>query len=253
MMMRSVVIIPARYASVRLPGKPLINLAGKPMIQWVYERAQQIPSVDDVIVATDDQRIADAVTGFGGSAVMTPQDIRNGSERVGYVAKDLDAEIVINLQGDEPLISPEAVGAAIEALRDDRDIHIATLGCAISEEDEWQDPSVVKVLTDEQGNAIYFSRAQIPCFRDEPFTPLPGVMRHIGVYVYRNAFLQQFLSWPEGTLEAKEKLEQLRILEKGHLVRVIETTDVSPGVDVPDDILRIETLIKERGLLREFK
>lgn len=241
---RIVVIIPARYASTRLPGKPLISLRGKPMIRRVYERAAQIPGVDRVLVATDDFRILEVVRDFGGEARLTPAEIRNGSERVGFVARGLEAEIVVNLQGDEPLISTRAVGEALRKLLDDPQAVAATLGYPLKTEAEWRNPAVVKVITDVNGNTLYFSRAPIPFHRDEEFSPLPRLYRHIGVYVFRKAFLMEFLSWPEGTLEAREKLEQLRILERGYSLKLVEADMLSPGVDTPEDVQAVERLLE---------
>jgi len=220
------------------------------MIQWVYERASKISPQIEIIVATDDSRIVDAVTAFGGKAALTPSHIETGSERVGFVAKNLTADIVINLQGDEPLISPKAVAMALHMMHDDRTLNLATLGTGLNSEEEWQNPSVVKVLLNEQKDAIYFSRAPIPYHRDVAFKPIPGLLRHIGVYLYRREFLLDYLDWPASPLEESEKLEQLRILEKGHRIRVVPTDDFSPGVDTPDDIKIVESLIKERGLLK---
>lgn len=250
MKQRSIAIIPARYASTRLPGKPLINLCGKPMIQWVYERTCQIANIDRVIVATDDQRILKAVRGFGGEAFLTPPEVTTGSERVGLLARDIDADVVINLQGDEPLISPTAVGVAVRELYENLHLNVATLGFPIQSEAEWLNPAVVKVIVDTEGNAIYFSRASLPYHRDEKFQAnLPLLYRHIGVYVYRKAFLMDFLTWPEGVLESREKLEQLRILERGYKIKVIEADMFSPGVDTPEDVSWVEKMMKERGMV----
>ena len=245
--MRSVIVIPARYESTRFPGKPLVKLANKPMIQWVYERAGQIPGVQKIIVATDDSRIADAVTKFSGNVVITPKNISNGSERVGFVAKDLDAEIIVNLQGDEPLISADDVAKAIHTLAADPRLNIVTLGFPIQNEADWKNPAIVKVVVDGQMNAVYFSRAPIPHFRDAHFRAIPRLFRHIGVYVYRKSFLLEYLSWPEGVLEKCEKLEQLRILERGYQIKVVESASLSPGVDTPEDISIIEKLLKKKG------
>lgn len=250
MKLRSIAIIPARYASTRLPEKPLINLCGKPMIQWVYERACRIANIDRVIVATDDQRILNAVQAFGGEAFLTPPEVTTGSERVGLLARDIDADVVINLQGDEPLISPTAVGDAIRKLYENPHLNVATLGFPIQTEEEWLNPAVVKVIVDNEGNAIYFSRAPLPYHRDEEFRAnLPLLYRHIGVYVYRKAFLMDFLTWPEGVLESKEKLEQLRILERGYKIKVVAADMFSPGVDTPEDVSGIEKMMKERGMV----
>lgn len=250
MKQRSIAIIPARYASTRLPGKPLINLCGKSMIQWVYERACQIANVDRVIVATDDKRILKAVQNFGGEAFLTPPEVTTGSERVGLLARDMDADVVINLQGDEPLISPTAVGGAVRELHKNPRLDVATLGFPIQSEEEWLNPAVVKVIVDNEGNAVYFSRAPLPYHRDEKFQAnLPLLYRHIGVYVYRKAFLMDFLTWPEGVLESREKLEQLRILERGYKIKVVEADMFSPGVDTPEDVSRVEKMMKERGMV----
>ncbi len=245
---RIAVIIPARYASQRLPGKPLLKIAGKPMIQWVYERAKQIPGVGKVVVATDDERISEAVTSFGGEAYMTPVTISNGSERVGAVAENMQTDIIVNLQGDEPLISPDSVGRAIQEMNKEPNLQVTTLGYPLRYEEEWHNPAVVKILVDNYHNAIYFSRAAIPFPRDNGFRPIPLLMRHIGIYVYRKHFLLQFLNWPRGILEEREKLEQLRILERGYKIRVIKANEFSPGVDTAEDILSVEKIIQKRGL-----
>jgi 3-deoxy-manno-octulosonate cytidylyltransferase (CMP-KDO synthetase) len=246
---QAVAIIPARFASVRLPGKPLIQLCGKPMIQWVYEKALQIPQVERVLVATDDHRILNEVRKFGGEAFLTPPGVTTGSERAGLVAGEIEAEIVVNLQGDEPLISPTAAGNAIQALIDDSRLKVSTLGFPIQSEEEWQNPSIVKIIVDHAMNAIYFSRAPLPYNRDDVFKPMPLLFRHIGVYVYRKSFLMDFLNWPEGLLESKEKLEQLRILERGYKIKVIQADRLSPGVDTPEDVPVVEKILKERGLV----
>ncbi len=238
------VIIPARYNSSRLPGKPLLNIAGKPMIQWVYERASEIKNAHNVVVATDDIRIADAVRAFGGKIVMTSANCINGSERVGEAARLITSEIVVNIQGDEPLISPVAVENAIAALQNNSKWKVTTLGYPLTSISEWQNSSIVKVLINADSEAIYFSRAPIPFFRDEAFKPLPNLLRHIGVYVYRNDFLQNFLQWPEGQFESAEKLEQLRILERGYRIGVVISDSLSPGVDTFEDIEKVEKLIQ---------
>ena len=244
----AIVIIPARYASHRLPGKPLLQLSGQTMIERVYRRAQQIEAVDDVIVATDDSRIYDAVNGFGGKVVMTPKECRNGSERVGGVAKSLSAEIIVNLQGDEPLFPCEPISAAINALREDDKLNVATLGGPLLKEQDWQNPSVVKVVLSANDMALYFSRAPVPWPRDDTFKPSESLLRHIGVYVYRRHFLLQLLDMPECELEKIEKLEQLRILYNGQAIKVLRATSLSPGVDTPEDIAVVEQLINEKGL-----
>lgn len=244
----AVVIIPARYASSRLPGKPLVEIGGKPLIQWVFERALKIGNASDVMIVTDDERVVKVARGFQAKVVMSPSDISSGSERVGYAAKNVNADIIVNLQGDEPIIPTEAVDEAIGALKEDSQLNVSTLGCPLESEDEWNNPSVVKVLVDSQMNSIYFSRSKIPFFRDSHFYHLPQLLKHIGVYVYRKQFLMQFLDWEATPLEKIEKLEQLRILEHGQKIRVVRTEKNSFGVDTPDDVAYIETLIKNEGM-----
>ena len=243
-----IVIIPARYSSQRLPGKPLVNIGGKPLIQRVFERALQIKNANEVIIVTDNHLVESAAKTFHANVMMSPSNISSGSERVGFVAKNLDAEIIVNLQGDEPFISTEAIDEAILVLKNDTLINISTLACPLKSEDEWQNPSVVKVLVNNEMNAIYFSRSQIPFFRNEKFHPLQQLLKHIGAYVFRKEFLMEFLEWEETPLEKIEKLEQLRILEKGYKVRVIKTDKNSLGIDTPEDVTYIEELIKNRGL-----
>lgn len=242
-----IVIIPARYSSRRLPGKPLVNLGGKPLIQRVFERALHIKNATEVIIVTDSHLVESAAKTFHASVMMSPSNISSGSERVGFVAKKLNAEIIVNLQGDEPFISTEAIDEAILVLKNDPLINISTVACPLKSEDEWHNPSVVKVLVDTEMNAIYFSRSAIPFFRDEKFHPLHQLLRHIGVYVFRKEFLMKFLEWEQTPLEKIEKLEQLRILEKGYKIRVIKTEKNSLGVDTPEDVAYIEELIKKTG------
>jgi len=241
------VIIPARYGSKRFPGKPLIKLAGQPLIIHVWQRAREIPGIDRVIVATDDDRIYKVLEQAGAEAVMTPEDLPSGSDRVGWVASSLDCEIIVNLQGDEPLIDSQAVAQAVDALRLDPHLKVATLGFPLEKEKMWKDSNVVKVLTDENNNALYFSRLPIPYFRDLPFFPVPGLFQHLGVYIYRKNFLMEFLSWSPSELEKAEKLEQLRILSKGFKIRIIPTAAPSFGVDTPEDVLRVEEMLKGKG------
>ncbi|RMF61988.1 MAG: 3-deoxy-manno-octulosonate cytidylyltransferase, partial [Calditrichaeota bacterium] len=186
---------------------------------------------------------------FGGEVAMTPSEISTGSERVGYLVKDKDVDIVVNLQGDEPLISTNAISKAIHFLKENREVHVCTLGCPLRTEAEWKNPSVVKVVLDKYHQAIYFSRSPIPYFRDTQFNMLASVQRHIGVYIYRKPFLMQYLQWEPGILEEQEKLEQLRILEHGEKIQVISTRECSPGVDTPEDIPIVESLLKQRSII----
>jgi 3-deoxy-manno-octulosonate cytidylyltransferase (CMP-KDO synthetase) len=168
---------------------------------------------------------------------------------VGLIARDIDADIVVNLQGDEPLVSPTAVGDAIQVLIDEPRRKVSTLGFSLQSEDEWRNPAIVKIIVDQFGDAIYFSRAPLPYHRDDTFKPISLLFRHIGVYVYRKSFLMDFLTWPESVLETKEKLEQLRILERGYKIKVVKADRFSPGVDTPEDVPVVEKMMKERGLV----
>ena len=244
----TVVIIPARYASSRLPGKPLIQIAGKPLIQWVYEHALRISGAREVLIVTDHRRIEAVAKTFHANVMMSPADIKSGSERVGFAARNMEANIIVNLQGDVPFIPVDALNKAIDLLQDNSKLNMSTIACPLRSEDEWRNPSVVKVLVDKNMNAIYFSRATIPSFRDEPFHTLPRLLKHIGAYVFRKEFLLQFLRWEETSLEKAEKLEQLRILENGHKIGVVESEKSSFGVDTPADVDYIEKVIKERGI-----
>ena len=242
------VVIPSRYASTRFPGKPLADLCGKPMIQWVYERSALCESVDRVIVATDDNRIARAVESFGGDVVMTRSDHPTGTDRLAEVAAGLDDELIVNVQGDEPLIDPVMIEAAVAPLLADASIPMGTLKTPLTSMDEFVNPNVVKVVTDRQGFALYFSRAPIPCPRDfsddlEKRWPELATAKHVGLYVYRREFLLQYPHLQATPLETQECLEQLRALEHGYRIRVAETNLVGQGVDTPEDLERVKVLL----------
>ncbi|MBI1803106.1 MAG: 3-deoxy-manno-octulosonate cytidylyltransferase [Ignavibacteriae bacterium] len=247
-----VAIIPARYLSTRLPIKPLVDLCGKPMIQRVYERTSQASLVGRVVVATDHELIARAVKKFGGEVVMTPEHIRSGSDRVAYVARQLpDADIVVNIQGDEPLIVPRMIDEAIQPLADDANIKVGTLIKAITSSNELLNPNVVKVVLDEHGCGIYFSRSPIPYFREsvsiDQWHLHHQYFKHIGLYVYRRDFLLEFASWPESTLERIEKLEQLRILEHGHKIKATMTSYDSIPVDTAEDAEKVRQILTQQS------
>ena len=238
-------VIPARYASTRLPAKPLVELAGKPMVQHVYERARKAKLVSRVVVATDDERIVAAVRAFGGEALMTRADHRSGTERMAEVASHIPAEIYVNVQGDEPLIEPAAIDTAIEAMNDDS-VRVATLCVPIRRAEDIRNPNVVKVVADFEGNALYFSRAPIPWVRDLADAEA-GTLRHfkhLGIYVFRRDALLEFPTLPPGELEHIEKLEQLRLLENGIPIRVVETEYDSVSVDTPEDVTRVEEILR---------
>lgn len=237
-------VIPARYASTRLPGKPLLDIAGKPMIQYVYERAQKAELVNRVIVATDDRRILDAVKGFGGEVIMTSEMHQSGTDRLAEVARTLESDIIVNVQGDEPLIEPAMIDEAVRPLMDDISIVMGSLKVEIRDEAELNNPNVVKVVVDRNDFALYFSRFPIPYFRDaSPLSLLTGHFKHIGLYVYRRGFLLEYAGMPQTPLEEAEKLEQLRALENGYRIKVPTTRLQSIGVDTEEDLEKVRRLL----------
>ena len=230
-------VIPARFASSRFPGKVLAQIASKSMLQRVYERASLARYLTATIIATDDERIYDAARSFGARVVMTRADHVSGTDRVAEAASAENAELVVNIQGDEPLIEPAAIDAAILPLAHDPAIVMGTLKKAIEDPREVTDPNVVKVVTDRNGDAIYFSRCPIPFERGQA---RPGThFKHIGLYVYRRDFLLEYSALPVGPLEQAERLEQLRAIENGYRIRVVETEFESLGVDTPEDLERV--------------
>lgn len=242
--MKTVAVIPARYGSTRFEGKPLALIAGRSMIERVFSSVRQSPSVDEVIVATDDQRIVAAVERFGGRAVMTSDRHRSGTDRVNEVAEQLGLapdDILINVQGDQPLVQSACFDEVIQPLRQDPELGMSTLAIRISNEREYHDPKDCKVILDQRGFALYFSRAPIPFVRD-PDDPLI-CYKHLGIYAYRRSFLALFSRLASGPLEKAEKLEQLRALEHGHPIKVALTRFDSPEVDLPRDIARIEKIL----------
>lgn len=230
-------VIPARFASSRFPGKVLAQIASKSMLQRVYERASLARYLTATIIATDDDRVYEAARGFGARVVMTRADHVSGTDRVAEAASAENAELVVNIQGDEPLIDPAAIDAAILPLAHDPGIVMGTLKKAIEDPREITDPNVVKVVTDRHGDAIYFSRCPVPYQRDQA---RPGThFKHIGLYVYRRDFLLGYSALPVGPLERAERLEQLRAIENGYRIRVVETECESLGVDTPEDLERV--------------
>jgi 3-deoxy-manno-octulosonate cytidylyltransferase (CMP-KDO synthetase) len=248
-------VIPARYGSTRFEGKPLADILGKPMIQYVYEGVRESKLIDEVIVATDDQRIMEAVNSFGGKAVMTSPTHFTGTDRVAEVAKKLKSEIIVNVQGDEPLIKGNIVDKAISPLLTDDTLQMSTLMTRIEEVRDWLNPHIVKVVVDQKNFALYFSRSPIPFPRElnigrlesNPFgtnRPLPKrVFKHIGVYVFRRKFLLLFSKMKPTPLEKLEKLEQLRALENGYRIKV-NPVDYEPlCVDTPEDIQKVKAFL----------
>jgi len=251
-MPRAAAIIPARFNSTRFPGKPLATLKGKMIIQHVFERVSGAKLIDTVLVATDDQRIFDAVTSFGGRAFMTSGTHESGTDRIAEVAKNIECDIIVNVQGDEPFIMPRMVDETVELLSDDLRPSISTLSRKTTGIEEIFSPNVVKVVTDSEGFAMYFSRAPIPFYRDEWETKKqesggkgPEIRnifcyKHIGIYGYRKDALMQFTSLPPGRLERTEKLEQLRALEAGMKIKVKETGYDTFGIDTMEDLRKAE-------------
>src|SRR4029077_4524766 len=244
--MNILAVIPARYGSTRLPGKPLVSIGGKPMIERVWERARRASLVSKVIVATDDERIAQAVKSFGGEAVLTRPDHRSGTERVAEVAAaHPDAEILVNVQGDMPIIEPEAIDTAIEAVRSDEDVTLGTLAVPITNPADIMDPNVVKTVLDFDGNALYFSRAPIPWVRDTVNKIQVRHLKHLGLYVFQREALLEYPTLPQGELERIEQLEQLRWMENGWKIRVAEVEHDAVSVDVQEDVARVEKLLQK--------
>ncbi|MFI5093177.1 MAG: 3-deoxy-manno-octulosonate cytidylyltransferase [Candidatus Acidiferrum sp.] len=240
-----VIVIPARFGSTRLPGKPLVSLAGKPMIQRVYERARMAARASRVIVATDDERIVKAVETFGGMARMTRPDHRTGTERVAEVAAHEKGDVFVNVQGDEPLLDPVAVDAAINALLEEPVAAIATVATPIKTPADIMDPNVVKVVLDFEENGLYFSRAPIPWVRDTTSKIQVRHLKHLGLYVFQRDALLEYPTLPQGELERIEQLEQLRWLENGWKIRVAEVEHDAVSVDVPEDVARVEKLLQK--------
>ncbi len=240
--MTKAVIIPARYSSVRFPGKPLARLGQKTVIQHVYERSLSAGSIDEVIVATDHEEIFREVLGFGGKAVMTRPDHPSGTDRIAEVAKERDYDIIVNVQGDEPLITGEMIEQVV-GLLDEGEADIATLARASSEPSEYLDPNIVKVVLDRRGYALYFSRAKIPFFRDlllDGGTGEISFYTHIGIYGYRRGVLLALTGLDPAPLERAERLEQLRALFNGYRIRVGITENKTFGIDTPEDLERVE-------------
>lgn len=241
-------IIPARYSSTRLPGKPLLELAAKPIIQHVYERVSLSRYIDEIIVATDDERILQTVKSFGGNAIMTPIEIKSGSDRIAYVAKNLtDAELIVNVQGDEPLISSEVIDGTTKLLMEDAKLLIGTPIKIITESRDIIDPNIVKVVIDKSGYALYFSRSPIPHYRDAEnkaeWVRIYKYYKHIGLYVFRRDFLLKFSEMEESYLEKIEKLEQLRVLENGYRIKTFVTDYDSFSIDTPEDFEKLKQTI----------
>ncbi len=238
-------VIPARFASTRLPGKILADIAGRPMIEHVYRRAASARLVHAVIVATDDERIATAVRGFGGAALMTRADHVSGTDRIAEVVAAHPCRAVVNLQGDEPLIEPDTIDAAVAPLLEDPSLEMSTICRPLAGADEFFSPNVVKVVSDTRGLALYFSRAPIPFPRDDAASVPTLARAHLGLYVYRRETLLKLAALPAVPLELTESLEQLRALANGIRIRVVETPHMTAAVDTPADLERVRQLMHE--------
>jgi 3-deoxy-manno-octulosonate cytidylyltransferase (CMP-KDO synthetase) len=255
--MKAVAVIPARYASTRFEGKPLADILGKPMIQHVYEGVCQSRLIEDVFVATDDERILEAVQRFGGKGVMTSSEHLTGSDRVAEVAQKLKSEIIVNVQGDEPLIRGRMIDKAIRPLLLDEDLLMSTLMTKIEEVTDWLNPNVVKVAVDQKGHALYFSRSPIPFPRDLNIErllsarsggkriALKSVFKHLGVYVYRRKFLLRLTKMKPTPLEELEKLEQLRVLENGYRIKITAVNYEPFSVDTPEDLQKVVAFLSQ--------
>ena len=257
-------IIPSRFGSSRFPGKPLAMLAGKPLVAWVVEAVKKAKSLDEVFVATDDERIVKAVKEYGGVAVMTPSELPSGTDRSACAARNRfggdfgDDDILVNIQGDEPLIDPKLIDELVAKLAGGKGFEMATAVTPIRSAADFAAKTVVKVVLDCDDGALYFSRAPIPCDRDNipnfqtlqpcnPATPQPSLyVRHLGIYAYRGGFLKRYIAEPPCALEKTEKLEQLRALWMGARIAVVRTDDEGVGVDTPEDAKRVEKILLER-------
>ena len=254
--MKTYGIIPSRFGSSRFPGKPLALLAGKPLVAWVVEAVKRAQGLDEVLVATDDERIVKAVEEHGGKAVMTPSELPSGTDRIAcaarnYLGRDFgDDDILVNIQGDEPLIDPKLIEELAAKLRNDAKWQMATAVTPIRQLSDFQAKTVVKVVLDRDDGALYFSRAPIPCDRDhEPTFQTSQTslyVRHLGIYAYRGEFLKRYITEPPCALEKTEKLEQLRALWMGAKIAVVRTDDEGVGVDTPEDAVRVERILRER-------
>lgn len=243
--MRVLCVIPARYASTRLPGKPLREIAGKPMICRVYERASQAKRIEKTLVATDDERIFEAVKSHGGEAMMTSKDHPTGTDRLAEVAAAYeDMELIINVQGDEPLIEPDLIDALAKMFEDEPELQMATVMTELADENEAGNPNNVKVVTDKEGYALYFSRSLIPYPRNAGKSP---VCKHIGIYAYRREFLLRYAKLAPTPLEQAESLEQLRALENGYRIKVLRTDCRFVGVDTEEDLALVNEIYNRMG------
>ncbi|MEM0492464.1 MAG: 3-deoxy-manno-octulosonate cytidylyltransferase [Candidatus Thermoplasmatota archaeon] len=240
-----VCVIPARYRSTRFPGKPLVEICGKSMIQRVYEQAMKSSLIDEIYIATDDKRIKDKAESFGAKVIMTSEHHRCGTDRIAEAIQHIPGDIIINVQGDEPLIEPDALDSVIKPMLNNPTLKMATLITPITDKSEYMNPNVAKVTIDKNNYILYCSRSLIPYSRDGDETT---IFKQIGVYVYRRDFLIEFSKMVETPYEKVEKLEQLRALENGYRIKAVETSYQPVGVDIPDDVKKVEKILKKRGM-----
>lgn len=243
--MKAIGVIPARWASKRFEGKVLADLNGKPVIQHVWERARRCSSLEEVWIACDDERVMKAAKSFGAKAVMTPPELPSGTDRIALAVKDASVDVVVNIQGDEPLIEPRVIDALVKAMTQDPQCPMATVVKRITDEYELVNPNVVKAVLDAKGHALYFSRSVIPYNRDKGALSRMKYFKHLGIYAYRKDFLKTWPMLPPSPLEQTEKLEQLRVLEAGFRIKTVETDVETIGVDTPEDLERVRRLMGE--------
>lgn len=256
-MLQIIGVIPARYGSTRFPGKPLAEILGKPMIQWVYENAKASKFINHVLIATDDERILRKAKNFSADVIMTPSDIPTGTDRVAYSVKEFDADIIVNIQGDEPLISADMIDSAIEPFLKEENIEISTLAVEINDVETLFNPNVVKVVFDKNNFALYFSRNPIPFCRDaqnkEEWLSLGNYYKHIGIYVYSRDSLFKFVNFKKSKLEEIEKLEQLRALENGMKIKIVITDKDTIGIDTQSDLEKVIQILKNKVKFNNVK
>lgn len=245
--MKITAVIPARYESSRFPGKPLVEINNQPMIEHVYKRVEKTDVIDQVIVATDDRRIAEAIKNFGGKVEMTSSDHKSGTDRIAEVAQKINSDIIVNVQGDEPLIKPVMIEQLVKPFKGNEESLMTTLKKRIDDLNEINNPNVVKVVTDDNNFALYFSRATIPYQRKDHDGKV-DYYKHIGVYAFRRDFLLEYSKMNESRLEKIESLEQLRVLENGYKIKVVETVFDTVGVDTPEDLSYVKELIQSEDI-----
>ena len=240
-------VIPARYGSTRFPGKVLAPVNGKPMVQVVWEQAKKAKKLDQLVVATEDQKVAEVVRRFGGDARITARDLTSGTDRVWQVAKVIPSQIVLNIQGDEPLLQPEMIDSLVQGLDESPIAEMATLKVPMNVLEGYSNPNIVKVVTDQAGWVLYFSRSPIPARKDDRGEALVWY-KHIGLYAYRRSCLEQFVNWPPSSLEKMEGLEQLRAMEHGVRILALDAPADTVAVDTPEDLKRVEMIMKKAAV-----